>query len=85
MGVLLLQERALPRSAGTPESRGQLALVVTVVLTSLAIFVVAVRMFTRIGLVKLFGREDAMIMLSLVCLVSVSWGTTDQMELMVIT
>ncbi|KAL1987071.1 hypothetical protein VTN96DRAFT_4945 [Rasamsonia emersonii] len=63
MGVL--QERALPRSAGTPQSRGNLALVITVVLTSLAIFVVAVRMFTRIGLVKLFGREDGMIMLSL--------------------
>lgn len=68
MGVL--QERALPRSAGTPQSRGNLALVITVVLTSLAIFVVAVRMFTRIGLVKLFGREDGMIMLSLVCLAS---------------
>lgn len=60
-----LPKSVLPRNAGT-SSRGNQALVITVVLTSLAIFVVAIRMFTRIALVKMFGREDAVITLSLV-------------------
>ncbi|KAL1967975.1 hypothetical protein VTN77DRAFT_2392 [Rasamsonia byssochlamydoides] len=60
-----LRQRAPSRSDWRIHSRGNEALVITVVLTSLAIFVVTVRMVTRITLVKLVGREDGVIMLSL--------------------
>lgn len=47
-------------------SRGQRALVVTAVLTSLAGLVVVMRLYARIGLMKITGREDWAILGALV-------------------
>ena len=55
----------LPREdAGA--SRGHRALVVTAVLTAISILVVAMRLYARVGLVKIMGREDWTILVSLV-------------------
>ncbi|PYH42814.1 PTH11-like integral membrane protein [Aspergillus saccharolyticus JOP 1030-1] len=56
----------LPRVSGNGEERGQRALVVTAVLTGFAVLVVALRMYARLGLMKLKGREDYTILISLV-------------------
>ncbi|KAL4931605.1 PTH11-like integral membrane protein [Aspergillus undulatus] len=56
----------LSRSGNDGASRGQAAMVVTAVLTSISILVVAMRMYTRIGLLKLSGREDWTILASMV-------------------
>ncbi|PYH91758.1 PTH11-like integral membrane protein [Aspergillus ellipticus CBS 707.79] len=56
----------LPRSMDDGAARGQQALVVTAVLTGISIVIVAMRMYARVGLMKLIGREDYMIMISLV-------------------
>jgi len=57
----------LPREASAGMSpRGIQALIITVVLTSIAAFFVGLRLFTRVGLVKLMGREDWTILLSMV-------------------
>ncbi|GJP94586.1 PTH11-like integral membrane protein [Aspergillus niger] len=56
----------LPRTTDDGTARGQRALVVTAVLTGLSIVIVAMRMYARVGLMKLTGREDYMILTSLV-------------------
>ncbi|CAK43606.1 uncharacterized protein An01g02360 [Aspergillus niger] len=56
----------LPRTTDDGTARGQRALVVTAVLTGLSIVIVAMRMYARVGLMKLTGREDYMILISLV-------------------
>lgn len=58
----------LSRRDNEDTSRGQIALVVTAVLTGISIVVVAMRIYTRIGLIKLSGREDWTILVSLVCI-----------------
>ncbi|KAI9045276.1 PTH11-like integral membrane protein [Aspergillus affinis] len=55
-----------PRDADDGASRGQRALVVTAVLTAIAAVTVAMRFLARIGLMKITGREDWTILLSLV-------------------
>ncbi|KAE8348544.1 PTH11-like integral membrane protein [Aspergillus coremiiformis] len=47
-------------------SRGQQALVVTAVLTAMSIAIFGMRMYARVGLLKLVGREDYTISFSLV-------------------
>ncbi|GLA19375.1 hypothetical protein AnigIFM62618_007044 [Aspergillus niger] len=56
----------LPRTTDDGTARGQRALVVTAVLTGLSIVIVAMRMYARVGLMNLTGREDYMILISLV-------------------
>ncbi|RHZ74001.1 hypothetical protein CDV55_108803 [Aspergillus turcosus] len=56
----------LPRDEDDGTSRGQQALVVTGVLTGLSILIVAMRLYARIGLMKLRGREDYTIVVALV-------------------
>ncbi|RAL14059.1 PTH11-like integral membrane protein [Aspergillus homomorphus CBS 101889] len=56
----------LSRSTGDGAGRGQRALVVTAVLTGFSVLTVAMRMYARVGLMKLKGREDYMILISLV-------------------
>ncbi|PWY96608.1 PTH11-like integral membrane protein [Aspergillus sclerotioniger CBS 115572] len=56
----------LPRGINDDAARGQRALVVTAVLTGFSILIVAMRMYARVGLMKLIGREDYMILISLV-------------------
>ncbi|KAI9928347.1 hypothetical protein MW887_002385 [Aspergillus wentii] len=56
----------LPRTDDDGIDRGQRALVVTAVLTSLAIVVVAMRLYARLGLMKIMGREDGSILIALV-------------------
>lgn len=46
--------------------RGRQALVVTTVLTGLAAIVVAMRLYARLGLLKIMGREDWTIVVALV-------------------
>lgn len=48
-------------------SRGRRALVVTTVLTALSTIIVAMRLYARLGLMKITGREDWAILISLVC------------------
>lgn len=55
-----------PREEDNGYSRGQRALVVTAVLTSVAALIVAMRLFARVGLMKVTGREDWAILISLV-------------------
>lgn len=55
-------------------SRGRRALVVTAVLTAISVVVVAMRLYARVGLIKIMGREDWTILVSLVCLPCPSWG-----------
>lgn len=47
-------------------SRGRRALVVTAVLTSIAALIVGMRLFARLRLMKVNGREDWAILVSLV-------------------
>ncbi|GAQ33344.1 hypothetical protein AtubIFM55763_005293 [Aspergillus tubingensis] len=61
MGSMLL-----PRTTDDGTARGQRALVVTAVLTAISIVIVAMRMYARIGIMKLTGREDYTILISLV-------------------
>lgn len=56
----------LSRSDNEDASRGQTAMVVTAVLTGISTVIVAMRIYTRIGLIKLSGREDWTILVSLV-------------------
>ncbi|KAL2853280.1 hypothetical protein BJY01DRAFT_259308 [Aspergillus pseudoustus] len=56
----------LPRNSYGNSSRGERAMVVTAVLTGISIVIVAMRLYTRIGLIKMTGREDWTILLSLV-------------------
>lgn len=58
----------LSRSDNEGASRGQTATVVTAVLTGISTVIVAMRIYTRIGLIKLSGREDWTILVSLVCI-----------------
>lgn len=57
----------LPRGEDNGYSRGRRALVVTAVLTSIAALIVGMRLFARLGLMKVNGREDWAILVSLVC------------------
>ncbi|KAL3470903.1 PTH11-like integral membrane protein [Aspergillus californicus] len=61
-----LAQILLPRTDDDGASRGQRAMVVTAVLTGLSIMIVAMRLYTRIGLMKLSGREDWTILISLI-------------------
>lgn len=61
----LLGHFILSRDEDDGASRGQQAVVVTGVLTGLAILIVAMRLFARIGLMKLRGREDYAIVVAL--------------------
>ncbi|KAJ5279301.1 hypothetical protein N7478_004673 [Penicillium angulare] len=56
----------VPRGDDHGHSRGQRALVVTAVLTSLAGLVVAMRVYARVGLMKSTGREDWAILIAMV-------------------
>jgi len=47
-------------------SRGRRALVVTAVLTAFSTVIVAMRLYARLGLMKITGREDWAILISLV-------------------
>lgn len=62
----LLPHILLTRDADDGVSRGQRALVVTAVLTAISILIVGMRMYARIGLLKMIGREDYTILFSLV-------------------
>ncbi|PIG86403.1 PTH11-like integral membrane protein [Aspergillus arachidicola] len=62
----LLPHILFPRDADDGVSRGQRALVVTAVLTAISILIVGMRMYARIGLLKMIGREDYTILFSLV-------------------
>lgn len=48
-------------------SRGRQAMVVTAVLTAISTIIVAMRLYARLGLMKITGREDWAILISLVC------------------
>lgn len=62
-----LERILLPRSQDDEgASRGRTAMVVTAVLTSFSIVIVAMRIYTRVGIMKSSGREDWTILLSLV-------------------
>ncbi|KAB8273323.1 hypothetical protein BDV30DRAFT_249013 [Aspergillus minisclerotigenes] len=61
----LLPHILFPRDADDGVSRGQRALVVTAVLTAISILIVGMRMYARIGLLKMIGREDYTILFSL--------------------
>ncbi|KAJ5782854.1 hypothetical protein N7457_004628 [Penicillium paradoxum] len=56
----------LPREEDNGASHGRRALVVTAVLTALSTLVVAMRFYARLGLMKMTGREDWAILISLV-------------------
>jgi hypothetical protein len=56
----------LPRGGDNGAARGQQALVVTAVLTALSALIVAMRFYARLGLMKMTGREDWAILISLV-------------------
>lgn len=56
----------LPREEDNGYARGRRALVVTAVLTSVAALIVGMRLFARVGLMKVTGREDWAILISLV-------------------
>ncbi|KAL3495295.1 hypothetical protein BJX62DRAFT_196525, partial [Aspergillus germanicus] len=60
-----LEHFLLPRNDHGDSSRGQRAMVATAVLTGISIVIVAMRLYTRIGLIKLSGREDWTILASL--------------------
>ncbi|KAJ5558634.1 hypothetical protein N7535_008851 [Penicillium sp. DV-2018c] len=51
---------------GDGEAHGQQALVVTAVLTALSALIVAMRFYARLGLMKMTGREDWAILISLI-------------------
>lgn len=56
----------LPRAADEDHSPGQRAMVVTSILTGMAIAVVALRFYARLSIMKSTGREDWAILTSLV-------------------
>jgi len=56
----------LPRANDDGYERGQRALVVTAVLTGVAIIIVGMRLFARLGLMKITGREDWSVLIALV-------------------
>ncbi|KAJ5900970.1 uncharacterized protein N7473_005040 [Penicillium subrubescens] len=56
----------LPREEDNGYSRGRRALVVTAVLTGIAALIVGMRLFARLGLMKVTGREDWAILVSLI-------------------
>lgn len=57
----------VPRSnSDDGHARGQRAMVVTAVLTSIAGFIVVLRFYARIGLMKNTGREDWAVLAALV-------------------
>lgn len=58
----------VPRQEEDGHARGQRALVVTATLTAIAATIVGMRLFARAGLMKIMGREDWAILVSLVCL-----------------
>ncbi|KAE8362867.1 hypothetical protein BDV27DRAFT_159358 [Aspergillus caelatus] len=62
----ILPHILFPRDDDDGVSRGQRALVVTAVLTAISILIVGMRMYARIGLLKMIGREDYTILFSLV-------------------
>ncbi|CAI7652713.1 unnamed protein product [Penicillium glandicola] len=55
----------LPREDDNGASRGRRALVVTAVLTAISTAIVAMRLYARLGLMKITGREDWAILISL--------------------
>lgn len=57
----------LPRASDDGHERGQRALVVTAVLTGIAALIVGMRLFARLGLMKITGREDWSVLIALVC------------------
>jgi hypothetical protein len=71
-----LEHFLLPRNDHGDSSRGQRAMVATAVLTGISVVIVAMRLYTRIGLIKLSGREDWTILASLVC-TQVCYGIAD--------
>ncbi|KAJ5747305.1 uncharacterized protein N7511_009001 [Penicillium nucicola] len=56
----------IARDGETGHSQGQRALVVTAVLTAISTVIVAMRFYARLGLMKITGREDWAILISLV-------------------
>jgi hypothetical protein len=60
----------LPREEDNGYSRGRRALVVTAVLTGIAALIVGMRLFARLGLMKVTGREDWAILVSLVRIIT---------------
>lgn len=56
----------LPRANDDGYERGQRALVVTAILTGVAIIIVGMRLFARLGLMKITGREDWSVLIALV-------------------
>ncbi|KAJ5312355.1 hypothetical protein N7508_003185 [Penicillium antarcticum] len=56
----------LAREGDNGHSQGQRALVVTAVLTAFSTVIVAMRFYARLGLMKITGREDWAILISLV-------------------
>lgn len=64
-----LESHTLFRREDASVARGNRALVVTAVLTALSILVVAMRVYARMALIKMMGREDWTIVISLVSLV----------------
>lgn len=55
----------LPRENDNGASQGRRALVVTAVLTAISTVIVAMRFYARLGLMKITGREDWAILISL--------------------
>lgn len=64
-----LENHTLFRREDGSVARGNRALVVTAVLTVLSILIVSMRVFARVALIKMMGREDWTIVISLVSLV----------------
>lgn len=60
-------------------SHGRRALVVTAVLTAISILIVGMRLYARFGLMKIAGREDWAILVSLVCLLKPRLELDDQL------
>ncbi|CAI7640958.1 unnamed protein product [Penicillium pancosmium] len=56
----------LPRASDDGHERGQRALVVTAVLTGIAALIVGMRLFARLGLMKITGREDWSVLIALI-------------------
>ncbi|CAI7619827.1 unnamed protein product [Penicillium manginii] len=54
-----------PRASDDGHERGQRALVVTAVLTGIAALIVGMRLFARLGLMKITGREDWSVLIAL--------------------
>ena len=65
----------LPRREDNGHTHGQRALVVTAVLTAIAGMIVGMRLFARARLMKIMGREDWAILISLVCLPLSQFGS----------